>query len=56
MPDWAKQVFSAAPPQPAEITSALDVANAVWRAGTDASSPFRIPAGADAVKLAAQVA
>lgn len=53
---WAKQVFSATPPQPVEITTANDVAKAVWRAVTDASSPFRIPAGADAVKLAAQVA
>ena len=53
---WAKQVFSATPPQPAEITTASDVAKAVWQAVTDASSPFRIPAGADAVKLAAQVA
>jgi len=53
---WAKQVFSATPPQPAEITTASDVAKAVWHAVTDASSPFRIPAGADAVKLAAQVA
>ncbi|PRD49864.1 SDR family oxidoreductase [Phyllobacterium myrsinacearum] len=53
---WAKQVFSATPPQPAEITTADDVAKAVWQAVTDASSPFRILAGADAVKLAAQVA
>lgn len=50
--DWAKQVFSAAPQQNAEITTAKDVAEAVWRAVTDASSPFRIPAGADAVTLA----
>lgn len=53
---WARQVFSAAPPQPVEITTASDVAEAVWQAVTDASSPFRIPAGADAVTLAAQVA
>lgn len=51
---WAKQVFSATPP--AEITTASDVVKAVWQAVTDASSPFRIPAGADAVKLSAQVA
>ncbi len=51
---WAKQVFSAAPQQPAEITTARDVAEAVWQAVTDASSPLRILAGADAVTLAAQ--
>ncbi|KJF67660.1 SDR family oxidoreductase [Rhizobium nepotum] len=54
--DWAKQVFVATPPQPAEITTAGDVAKAVWQAVTDVSSPFRILAGADAIKLAAQVA
>jgi NAD(P)-dependent dehydrogenase (short-subunit alcohol dehydrogenase family) len=53
---WARQVFSAAPPQPVEVTTASDVAKAVWQAVTDASSPIRIPAGADAVALAAQVA
>ncbi len=53
---WAKHVFSAAPQQPAEVTVAADVAEAVWQAVTDASSPFRIPAGADAVTLAAKVA
>ena len=43
---WARQVFSAAPQQKAEVTTASDVAEAVWQAVTDASSPFRIPAGA----------
>lgn len=52
---WAKQAFSAAPQQPVEVTMAHDVAEAVWRGVIDASSPFRIPAGADAVTLAAQV-
>lgn len=52
---WAKQVFSVATQQPAEVTTAADVAEAVWQAVTDASSPLRIPAGADAVTLAAQV-
>jgi len=51
---WARQVFSAAPQQPAEVTTASDVAEAVWQAVTDASSPFCIPAGADAVTLAAK--
>ncbi|MCJ7996389.1 SDR family oxidoreductase [Rhizobium cremeum] len=36
----------------AEITHADDVAQAIWRAATDPSSPMRIPAGADAVALA----
>jgi NAD(P)-dependent dehydrogenase (short-subunit alcohol dehydrogenase family) len=53
---WAKQMFSAAPQEPAEVTTAMDVAEAVWRAVTDASGPLRIPAGADAVTLAAKVA
>jgi NAD(P)-dependent dehydrogenase (short-subunit alcohol dehydrogenase family) len=51
---WARQAFPAAPQQPAEVTTPGDVAEAVWRAVTDASSPLRIPAGADAVTLAAQ--
>jgi NAD(P)-dependent dehydrogenase (short-subunit alcohol dehydrogenase family) len=54
--DWAKQIFSAAPQQPAEITTASDVAEAVWQAVTDASSPFRIPAGTDAEMLVGQAA
>ncbi|MBU1336716.1 MAG: SDR family oxidoreductase [Alphaproteobacteria bacterium] len=53
---WAKQVFSAAPQQPSEVTTANDVAKAVWQAVTDANSPFRIPAGADAVTLATRAA
>ncbi|NVD42939.1 NADP-dependent 3-hydroxy acid dehydrogenase YdfG [Ensifer sp. M14] len=54
--DWAKQVFSGASQQPADITTASDVAEAVWQAVTDRSSPFRIPAGADAVSLYAKTA
>lgn len=34
-------------------TLSLDVAEAVWRAATDPSSPMRLPAGADAVALVA---
>jgi NAD(P)-dependent dehydrogenase (short-subunit alcohol dehydrogenase family) len=37
------------------ITRAQDVAEAVWRAATDPSSPMRIPAGADARAWAAEV-
>jgi len=36
------------------ITHAQDVAEAVWRAATDPSSPMRIPAGADAQAWAAE--
>lgn len=34
------------------ITQAIDVAEGVWHAATDPSSPAHIPAGADAVELA----
>ncbi|AOI94633.1 SDR family oxidoreductase [Burkholderia sp. LA-2-3-30-S1-D2] len=37
------------------ITHAQDVADAVWRAATDPSSPMRIPAGADAEAWAAEM-
>ena len=37
---------------PGPITHPQDVAEAVWRAVTDPSSPMRIPAGADAVAWA----
>ncbi|WP_175821986.1 SDR family oxidoreductase [Burkholderia sp. BCC0419] len=36
------------------ITRAQDVAEAVWRAATDPSSPMRMPAGADAEAWAAE--
>jgi NAD(P)-dependent dehydrogenase (short-subunit alcohol dehydrogenase family) len=38
--------------QSSEVTRALDVAEAVWRAANDPSCPVRIAAGADAVALA----
>jgi len=38
--------------QSSAVTRALDVAEAVWRAANDPSSPMRIAAGADAVALA----
>ncbi|WP_322087350.1 SDR family oxidoreductase [Burkholderia sp. BCC1999] len=38
----------------APITHAEDVAEAVWRAATDPSSPMRMPAGADAQAWAAE--
>jgi NAD(P)-dependent dehydrogenase (short-subunit alcohol dehydrogenase family) len=48
---WAKQAFSGAQQQPAPVTSAMDVAEAVWHAVTDPSAPLRIPTGADALAL-----
>ncbi len=39
--------------QSSEVTQSRDVAEAVWRAATDPSCPMRLPAGADAVSLAA---
>lgn len=53
---WANQLLSTPPRQPVEATSSRDVAEAVWRAVTDTSAPFRIPAGADALRLAAKTA
>ena len=39
--------------QPGPVTTAQDVAEAVWRAVNDPASPMRIPAGADAIEWAA---
>jgi NAD(P)-dependent dehydrogenase (short-subunit alcohol dehydrogenase family) len=47
---FAQRVF-AARGQSSALTRAQDVAEAVWRAATDPSSPVRIAAGADAVAL-----
>lgn len=53
--DLAKRVFDAWSEQsPDEVTHSADVAEAIWRAATDPSTPVRIPAGADAVALAAR--
>ena len=46
--DLVKSVFARFA-EPGPITRAPDVAEAVWRAVNDPSSPMRIPAGADAV-------
>ena len=43
------QNFVAGLNEPGPVTHAQDVAEAVWRAVSDPSSPMRIPAGADAV-------
>lgn len=48
---FAQQIFAALG-QPTLVTSPADVADAVWRAATDAGGTLRFPAGADAVALA----
>jgi NAD(P)-dependent dehydrogenase (short-subunit alcohol dehydrogenase family) len=50
--DWAKEQFAV--PHSTDVTHPSDVAQAVWQAVTDPSSPPRIPAGADAITLALQ--
>ncbi|WP_044561413.1 SDR family oxidoreductase [Azospirillum sp. B4] len=52
--DLAHRVFAEWGEQ-TDVTRARDVAEAVWRAATDPSAPMRLPAGADAVALAAAV-
>jgi len=52
--DMVNKVFAALQDTSAPTTRALDVAEAVWRAATDPSSPVRIPASADAVACAAE--
>jgi NAD(P)-dependent dehydrogenase (short-subunit alcohol dehydrogenase family) len=53
--DLAKSVVARMGDTSAPITHAQDVAEAVWRAATDPSSPMRIPAGADAEAWVAEV-
>lgn len=40
--EWARQAAD-------DVTHAIDVAEAVWRAATDPACPMRLPAGVDAV-------
>jgi NAD(P)-dependent dehydrogenase (short-subunit alcohol dehydrogenase family) len=51
---FAKSVF-AGMGKPSAVTLASDVAQAVWNAANDPTSPVRIAAGADAVAMAASV-
>lgn len=50
--DFAQSIISAMMQNNAALTQSSDVAEAVWRAATDPSSPTRLPAGADALALA----
>ncbi|MFL9866619.1 SDR family oxidoreductase [Paraburkholderia fungorum] len=52
--ELARNVLARLGDASAPITRAEDVAEAVWRAATDPSSPMRIPAGADAEAWAAE--
>jgi short-subunit dehydrogenase len=45
------QAFFATLGQPAAVTTAADVAEAVWRAANDPAATLRYPAGADAIAL-----
>ena len=51
--EFTQRVFANVGDTSAPVTHALDVAEAVWRAVTDPATPMRLPAGADAVALAA---
>jgi len=53
--DLASRVLAGFADTSSPVTHAEDVAEAVWRAATDPSSPMRIPAGADARAWAAEV-
>jgi NAD(P)-dependent dehydrogenase (short-subunit alcohol dehydrogenase family) len=53
--DLVKDVFAQFQDTSGPLTRAQDVAEAVWRAATDPTSPMRIPAGADAEAWAAEV-
>jgi NAD(P)-dependent dehydrogenase (short-subunit alcohol dehydrogenase family) len=53
--DLVKEVFARLGDTSSPTTQAQDVAEAVWRAATDPSSPMHIPAGADAEAWAAEL-
>jgi NAD(P)-dependent dehydrogenase (short-subunit alcohol dehydrogenase family) len=49
---FAQRIFASLAQGSTAVTAESDVAEAVWRAATDASGQLRFPAGADAVALA----
>jgi NAD(P)-dependent dehydrogenase (short-subunit alcohol dehydrogenase family) len=49
---YAQPILSAFAARPDAVTTAADVADAVWRAATDLAGPLHYPAGPDAVALA----
>jgi len=50
--DFRERIFAGVRDTTTPVTHASDVAEAVWRAVTDPSTPMRIPAGEDAVAIA----
>jgi NAD(P)-dependent dehydrogenase (short-subunit alcohol dehydrogenase family) len=52
---FTQSVYAAVRDTSTPVTHALDVAEAVWRAVTDPAAPMRLPAGADAVAVAAEL-
>ena len=52
---FTQNVYAAVRDTSTPVTHALDVAEAVWRAVTDPAAPMRLPAGADAVAVAAEL-
>jgi NAD(P)-dependent dehydrogenase (short-subunit alcohol dehydrogenase family) len=49
---FAQSIFASMTQAPTAVTTAVDVAEVVWRAANDASGQLRFPAGPDAVALA----
>jgi short-subunit dehydrogenase len=52
---FAQPILSAFATRPTEVTTASDVAEAVWRAATEPDGPLHHPAGPDAVTLASRL-
>ncbi|MES2898936.1 MAG: SDR family oxidoreductase [Pseudomonadota bacterium] len=52
--EYMKQTIAQMSASTSAGTRSKDVAEAVWRAATDVSAPFRIPAGADALQWASE--
>tara|TARA_R110002020_G_scaffold87764_6_gene216065 strand:- start:1202 stop:1963 length:762 start_codon:yes stop_codon:yes gene_type:complete len=51
--DYAQAVMGQMQNMTGTLTQSTDVAEAVWRAATDANAPMRLPAGADAIAASA---
>ncbi len=50
--DFTRGILASAVDTATPVTQAEDVAEAIWRAATDPTSPMRLPAGADALAMA----
>lgn len=51
--DQVQAIFASWGEEQGDLTQSADVAAAIWRVATDPNAPARLPAGADAVALAA---